>query len=108
MNIKWNFLILALLATSSIGSIGIFIAEKAGLEYWLQSLFFAELWGSVSLKRRNCVKQGSYNIKNSLTDSEFFVNYFKVSILFHFHQDFGHAMDISKFPFGLPPSLTRF
>jgi hypothetical protein len=29
MNIKWNFLILAILAASSIGSIGIFIAEKS-------------------------------------------------------------------------------
>lgn len=29
MNIKWNFLILSLLATISIGSIGIFIAEKS-------------------------------------------------------------------------------
>ncbi|MDW7613179.1 YlaF family protein [Peribacillus simplex] len=29
MNIKWNFLILAVLAACSIGSIGIFIAEKS-------------------------------------------------------------------------------
>ncbi|MGE7602264.1 YlaF family protein [Peribacillus sp. NPDC097675] len=29
MNIKWNFLILAILATICIGSIGIFIAEKS-------------------------------------------------------------------------------
>ncbi|MFJ7638741.1 YlaF family protein [Peribacillus sp. NPDC097264] len=29
MNIKWNFLILAILATASIGSIGIFIAIKS-------------------------------------------------------------------------------
>lgn len=29
MNIKWNFLILSILAVASIGSIGIFIAEKS-------------------------------------------------------------------------------
>ena len=29
MNIKWNFLILAILAAMSIGSIGVFIAEKS-------------------------------------------------------------------------------
>ena len=29
MKIKWNFLVLALLATISIGSIGIFIAEES-------------------------------------------------------------------------------
>ena len=48
MKIKWNFLVLALLATISIGSIGVSIAEKSWIGIVVALFYFVpQSWGLV-------------------------------------------------------------